>query len=94
MLNYGVAFLQIAALFQIIDALQVTASNSLRGLKRTRVAMNLALIAYWLIGAPVCLLLGFAAGFEGLGIWTGLTVGLAAAAVMLTIRFELEFRQT
>ena len=93
-LNYGVAFLQIAALFQIIDALQVTASSSLRGLKRTRVAMNLALIAYWLIGAPVCLLLGFAAGFEGLGIWTGLTVGLAAAAVMLTIRFELEFRQT
>ena len=91
-LEYGIAFLQIAALFQIVDALQVTASNSLRGLKQTRVAMNLAMIAYWFIGAPICVLLCFWVGLEGAGLWYGLTVGLATAAILLTIRFELEFR--
>jgi len=87
----AIAFLQIAALFQIADGLQVAASNSLRGLKQTRPAMNLTLIAYWLIGIPSCLTLGFWLGLEGRGLWYGLTIGLAAAAVMLTFRFEKDF---
>ena len=89
---YGIVFLQIAALFQIVDGLQVVASNALRGLKQTRAAMNLTLVAYWLIGIPACLGLGFWVGLEGRGIWFGLTIGLAAAAVMLTVRFERDFR--
>ena len=91
-IQYAIVFLQIAALFQIVDGLQVSASNALRGLKQTRAAMNLTLVAYWLIGIPACLGLGFWAGFEGRGIWFGLTIGLAAAAVMLTVRFERDFR--
>lgn len=91
-IQFAIVFLQIAALFQIVDGLQVSASNALRGLKQTRAAMNLTLIAYWLIGIPACLGLGFWAGLEGRGIWYGLTIGLAAAAVMLTVRFERDFR--
>ena len=92
-IDFAIAFLQIAALFQIVDGLQVSASNALRGLKQTRAAMNLTLVAYWLIGIPACLGLGFWAAMEGRGIWFGLTIGLAAAAVMLTVRFEKDFRK-
>ena len=92
-IDFAIAFLQIAALFQIVDGLQVSASNALRGLKQTRAAMNLTLIAYWLIGIPALLGLGFWAAMEGRGIWFGLTIGLAAAAVMLTVRFEKDFRK-
>ena len=91
-IQFSIAFLQIAALFQIVDGLQVAASNALRGLKQTRAAMNLTLIAYWLIGIPACLVLGFSLGLEGRGIWYGLTIGLAAAAIMLTFRFEKDFK--
>ncbi len=88
----AIVFLQIAALFQVVDGLQVAASNSLRGLKQTRAAMNLTLVAYWLIGIPASLGLAFWLGLEGRGLWFGLTIGLAAAAVMLTFRFEKDFR--
>ena len=90
--QYGIVFLQIAALFQIVDGLQVAASNALRGLKQTNAAMNLTLIAYWLIGIPACVGLGFWVGLEGRGIWYGLTIGLTAAATLLTLRFESDFR--
>lgn len=90
-IQYGIAFLQIAALFQLVDGLQVAASNSLRGLKRTREAMFLTLIAYWFVGIPACWILGFTLELQGRGLWFGLTVGLAAAAVMLAWRFHREF---
>ena len=91
--RYGVTFLQIAALFQFVDGLQVAASQSLRGLKKTREAMFLTLVAYWGIGVPACLILGFTCGLEGRGLWYGLILGLAAAAIMLTWRFHWEFRR-
>ena len=91
-IQYGIVFLQIGALFQIVDGLQVVASNALRGLKQTRAAMNLTLVAYWLIGIPACIGLGFWADLEGRGIWFGLTIGLATAATLLTVRFEMHFR--
>jgi MATE family multidrug resistance protein len=87
----AIVFLQIGALFQLVDGLQVSASNALRGLKQTRAAMTITLIAYWLTGIPACIVLGFIVGLEGRGLWYGLTIGLAAAAVMLTWRFERDF---
>ena len=91
-IQFAIVFLQIAALFQVVDGLQVSASNALRGLKQTRAAMNRTLIAYWLIGIPACLGLGFGVAMEGRGIWSGLNIGLAAAAVMLTVIFERDSR--
>jgi len=92
-IRYGIVFLQIAALFQIVDGLQVCASNALRGLKQTKAAMILTLVAYWFIGIPACIGLAFWAGLEGRGIWFGLTIGLAVAAILLTVRFEKDFQQ-
>jgi multidrug resistance protein, MATE family len=88
-LALAVLFLHVAAAFQVMDGLQVTASMSLRGLKDARGPMWLAGASYWLAGAPMCALLGFVLGMQGLGIWLGLAFGLTVAAVLLVSRFFL-----
>jgi MATE family multidrug resistance protein len=83
----AVSFLFVAACFQIVDSLQAVGNGMLRGLKDTRVPMIMALVSYWLIGMPAAYLLGFAAGFGGIGIWWGLALGLMVAAVLMNHRF-------
>ncbi len=85
--RFAASFLAFAAAFQIFDGLQVSAAGALTGLKDTRVPMVLALVAYWLVGVPVAVLFAFVVGLEGRGLWLGLTIGLATAAVLLLLRF-------
>ena len=80
-------FLQIAAAFQVFDGLQVIGVCALRGLKDARVPMWLAGGAYWLVGFPLAVALGFGFGLEGLGVWLGLAAALFAAAAVMVLRF-------
>ena len=82
-----VTFLYVAAAFQVFDALQVVAALALRGLKDSRVPMWIAGASYWLVGAPTSLVLAFWFDLQGLGIWIGLAVALAAAAALMSWRF-------
>ena len=84
---YGSALLAVAALFQLADAAQVMALGLLRGVQDTRVPMVLASVSYWLIGIPASYALAFPLGLGGVGLWLGLVVGLAVAAVLLMVRF-------
>ena len=84
---YGSALLAMAALFQLADAAQVMALGFLRGVQDTRVPMIIASVSYWLIGIPVSYVLAFPLGYGGEGLWFGLVVGLAVAAVLLMLRF-------
>ena len=88
-LALAVLFLHVAAAFQLVDGIQVTASMSLRGLKDARGPMWIAGASYWLAGAPMCALLGFGLHMQGLGIWLGLAFGLLVAAISLGMRFAL-----
>jgi MATE family multidrug resistance protein len=81
-------FLWLAAAFQFFDGLQATANGALRGIKDTRLPMAITLVAYWGIGLPAALGLAFSAQLGPDGLWWGLTVGLGAAAVGLTLRFS------
>ncbi|WP_293370966.1 MATE family efflux transporter [Nevskia sp.] len=83
----AVGFLLISAAFQLFDGVQATANGALRGLKDTRMPMLLTLVSYWGIGMPVAWWLAFHLGHGPDGLWWGLTAGLAAAAVGLTLRF-------
>lgn len=91
------ALLGIAAVFQLVDGIQVTANGSLRGLKDTRVPMWIALATYWGVGLTLAVVLGFGlGGVEALGaagVWWGLTAGLGAAAAALTARFATQMRR-
>ena len=91
-LAYAAPLLLVAAAFQTVDSLQAVGSGLLRGIQDTRVPMLFALFSYWVVGLPVAWTLGFAAGWGGTGIWTGLALGLAAAALLLNGRFALRGR--
>jgi multidrug resistance protein, MATE family len=80
--------LAIAAVFQIFDGVQAIAAGALRGYRDTAVPLLLAVIGYWGIGFAGGWLLAFPAGYGPLGLWSGLAVGLAAVALMLTVRLH------
>ena len=79
--------LALAALFQVVDAAQVMALGLLRGVQDTTVPMAMAVVSYWVIGVPASYYLAFVAGYDEVGLWLGLVVGLAVAAVLLMWRF-------
>lgn len=83
----GAALLACAALFQLADSMQVMALGLLAGVQDTRVPMIYAAISYWLIGIPASYVLAFPLGFGAVGLWLGLVIGLACAAVSLMARF-------
>ena len=83
----GVGLLAMAALFQLVDGAQVIALGLLRGVQDTKVPMYMAAFSYWGIGMPCSYIFGFVLGYEGIGVWMGLVVGLASAAILLSVRF-------
>ena len=87
LLRIGASLIMVAALFQLVDGLQVLALGLLRGVQDTTVPMFMATISYWVIGLPVSYLLAFTLGMGGVGLWLGLVIGLAVAAVLLLWRF-------
>jgi MATE family multidrug resistance protein len=88
----AIKFLAIAAMFQLVDGAQAVAAGVLRGLQDTRVPMLIALFGYWVIGFGTSGLLGFWAGWEGVGIWVGLAVGLLAVSILLMWRWHARAR--
>jgi MATE family multidrug resistance protein len=84
----GLILLPIAALFQLVDGLQVTTIGALRGLKDTRVPMVMCGCGYWLAGLGSACLLAFYLGFKGPGLWWGLAVGLMVSSTLLLLRWK------
>jgi len=84
----AVTFLRLAAIFQLFDCLQATASGALRGLKDTRMPMLITIAAYWLIGMPASYALAFNAGYGPNALWWGFTLGLGVAGLGLSLRFR------
>lgn len=88
----AVQYLAIAAMFQLADGAQAVAAGVLRGLQDTRVPMLIAASGYWIAGFGTAILLGFGLGWEGVGVWTGLAVGLLAVALLLIWRWRARAR--
>ncbi len=86
-LAIGSGLLAMAALFQLVDGAQVIALGLLRGLQDAQVPMIMAALSYWVIGIPASYYFGFVQGMDGIGVWMGLVLGLAFAAVLLMARF-------
>jgi MATE family multidrug resistance protein len=91
--SLAATYLAIAAVFQLVDSTQAVGAGVLRGLKDTRWPMIMAGIGYWLVGFPTAALLGFWAGWRGMGIWIGLALGLAVTAALMVGRFEILTRK-
>jgi MATE family multidrug resistance protein len=91
-LDLAVRFLAIAALFQLADGAQVIGSAMLRGLQDTRVPMLFALFGYWVVGLGSGYFLAFRYEWRGVGIWTGLALGLGIVAVLMIARWSMRER--
>ena len=81
-----------AAIFQLSDATQVTASCALRGYKVTRTPMLIHLLAFYGFALPLGFVLGLAPEWlpwhpqkpmGASGFWIGLVLGLTIAAILL-----------
>jgi MATE family multidrug resistance protein len=87
-IELAVSLLAIAAWFELFDGLQTIAMGAIRGLKDAKTTLVVGLICYWGIGAPAAWLLAFPFGWGAQGVWWGLAIGLATAALGLTMSFE------
>jgi MATE family multidrug resistance protein len=89
----GVSLILIAAVFQIVDGTQIIALGALRGLQDTKVPFLIGTVGYWLTGLGSGYLFAFVFGWGAVGLWWGVAMGLAAAAVLLTWRFHTRSRR-
>ena len=81
-----------AAMFQIADAIQVSAIGALHAYKDTTIPMYITLFSYLCVGFPVGYVLGLT-DYLGekrgpAGLWIGLVVALSVAALMLLPRLN------
>ncbi|AYC34819.1 NorM family multidrug efflux MATE transporter [Pseudomonas cavernae] len=84
----AVQLLAIAAWFELFDGLQTIAMGAIRGLKDAKTTLLVGLVCYWAIGAPLAWALALPLGWGAAGVWWGLAVGLACAALGLSLGFE------
>ncbi|HEJ1053173.1 TPA: NorM family multidrug efflux MATE transporter [Pseudomonas putida] len=89
----AVQLLMVAAWFELFDGMQTIAMGSIRGLKDAKTTFLIGLVCYWLVGAPSAWLFTFTLGGGAVGIWWGLALGLACAAVALTFGFEWRMKR-
>ena len=83
----AVPMLFVAAVFQLVDGLQVMGAGLLRGLKDTKIPMIIAVFSYWVIGMTSAYVLGFHTELGAVGVWWGLALGLLFAAVLMNMRY-------
>ncbi len=87
-LQLAAMLLVVGATFFIADGVQTVAAGALRGLNDTRMPLLFAAICFWAIGFVACYALGFVLGHGAVGIWIGLSIGLAVYALLLIWRFH------
>ncbi len=79
----AVPLLLVAAGFQFVDGIQITATGALRGAGNTTAPFWTQLICFWAIGMPLGILLGFHFKLGAVGLWWGLLFALGGAAIVL-----------
>lgn len=80
--------LVVGATFFVADGVQTIGAGALRGLNDTRIPLVFSVICFWVIGFGSSYRLGFPGGMGAIGIWIGLSIGLAAYALLLVWRFH------
>lgn len=83
----------IVAIFQLLDGSQVAFSGVLRGLNDTKITLLYAFIGYWLVGAPVGIILGSGFGFSVYGYWIGCCAGLLSFCILACMRVRYQLKR-
>ncbi|MBX2976536.1 MAG: MATE family efflux transporter [Ignavibacteriaceae bacterium] len=92
-LELAASLLIIAAFFQLFDGVQAVGLGILRGLTDVKFPTAVTFFSYWIIGIPFGYYLGFGRELGVVGVWIGLSVGLATSASLLTFRFNAKSKR-
>ncbi len=87
-LAIGRQLMGVAALFQVFDAVALSASGALNGGGDTRFTMVVGIAGSWLVCVPGAYLFGIALSMGAVGAWLGLTADVTTQAVVLLARFR------
>ena len=79
--------LAIAVGFIVMDGVKIVGEGALRGLKEMTSPMVISLLSIWLVGFPTAWLLGIYWGLGPAGLWYGMVLGMAVAAILMSARF-------
>jgi MATE family multidrug resistance protein len=82
LMRYITPMFHIISFLLIFDNFRIIGFGALRGIKDTQFPMLASFLAFWLIGISAGLLLGYGA----VGIWMGMTMGIASGAVLVVSR--------
>lgn len=92
-LELAASLLLLASFYQISDSAQVIAAAALRGYKDTQIIFYITLVAFWLCGLPIGMILGLTdwlvPAMGPHGFWIGFLVGLTIAASALLWRLRV-----
>nr|VFK28357.1 MAG: multidrug resistance protein, MATE family [Candidatus Kentron sp. MB]VFK74216.1 MAG: multidrug resistance protein, MATE family [Candidatus Kentron sp. MB] len=75
------------ALFVVVDGLRMITDRALNGLSDMKAPALIAILSHWGIGFSSGVFLGFAMDGGILGLWIGLTIGMATATIFYLARF-------
>ncbi|MEJ2501746.1 MAG: MATE family efflux transporter [Gemmatimonadota bacterium] len=89
----AIALIPIAGVFQVADGLQVVSAGVLRGVGDTTAPFVANLLAFWMVGLPLGIWLGFRTSAGPVGLWWGLTAGLGIVATFLVLRVRYRMRR-
>lgn len=76
-----------AAIFQIVDGIQLISISALRGLSDVKYSLWLSIISYGIISLGASYIFAFVLGFNEQGIWIGYVTGLTIASFLFLSRF-------
>jgi MATE family multidrug resistance protein len=78
----------IMALFQVTEGVQAVATGALRGLLDVNIPALFNFTCWWVLSLPMAYFLAFTMNHGAQGVWYGLVIGSASAAILLTHRFS------
>jgi MATE family multidrug resistance protein len=84
----ALSLLLMAAIFQVVDGIQIGAAGALRGYKDTRLPMVINTFAFWVLAFPLAYMAAVTFRSPPNYIWGGFIVGLTVAAALLSWRFQ------
>jgi len=87
-IQMGGTMLQLAAIFQIFDALGIVSQGALRGAGDTRVPAVIMLASAWLVLLPLGYVLTFVADMTYIGAWAAAAIHIAIVGLVLLARFR------
>ena len=93
----AVGLIRLAALFILLDAVQVAASFSLRAFKDTRYPFLVMCVAYWMFTLPLGYWLGLVRAEDAaagtVGFWQAMIAGITITAVLVVWRLVVTLRR-